>query len=83
MCTQKTFRLVTHPKISLGQACLTWMFFRGKLPKKKMHLIGMGTLLILLSFGPGYHHPPGQDIIIHPLEKMNFVRSFFICRVLV
>jgi hypothetical protein len=24
-----------------------------------MHLIGMSTLLILLSLGPGYHHPPG------------------------
>jgi hypothetical protein len=25
--------------------------------KKKMHLIGMDTLLILLSLEPGYHHP--------------------------
>jgi hypothetical protein len=32
------------------------------LPKKKMHLVGMNTLLILLSLGPGYHHPRGQDI---------------------
>jgi hypothetical protein len=24
-----------------------------------MHLIGMSTLLILLSLGPGYHHPLG------------------------
>jgi hypothetical protein len=23
-----------------------------------MHLVGMSTLLILLSLGPGYHHPP-------------------------
>jgi hypothetical protein len=29
------------------------------LPKKKMHLAGMSTLLILLSLGLGYHHPPG------------------------
>jgi hypothetical protein len=28
-----------------------------------MHLFGMHTLLILLSLGPGYHHPRGQDII--------------------
>jgi hypothetical protein len=26
-----------------------------------MHLVGMVTLLILLSLGPGYHHPRGQD----------------------
>jgi hypothetical protein len=32
------------------------------LPKKKMHLVGMDTLLILLSLGPGNHHPRGQDI---------------------
>jgi hypothetical protein len=32
------------------------------LPKKKMHLVCMDTLLILLSLGPGYHHPRGQDI---------------------
>jgi hypothetical protein len=31
-------------------------------PKKKMHLVGMNTLLILLSLGPGNHHPRGQDI---------------------
>jgi hypothetical protein len=38
------------------------MFFRDRLPKKKMHLVGMNTLLILLSLGLGYHHPRGQDI---------------------
>jgi hypothetical protein len=27
-----------------------------------MHLVGMYTLLILLSLGPGNHHPKGQDI---------------------
>jgi hypothetical protein len=27
-----------------------------------MHLIGIDTLLILLSLGPGHHHPRGQDI---------------------
>jgi hypothetical protein len=29
-------------------------FFRDRLPKKKMHLVDMITLLILLSLGPGY-----------------------------
>jgi hypothetical protein len=27
-----------------------------------MRLVGMDTLLILLSLGPGNHHPRGQDI---------------------
>jgi hypothetical protein len=27
-----------------------------------MHLVGMNTLLILLSLGPVYHHPRGHDI---------------------
>jgi hypothetical protein len=31
-----------------------------------MHLVGMDTLLVLLSLGPGSHHPRGQDITIHP-----------------
>jgi hypothetical protein len=26
-----------------------------------MHLIGMNTLLILLSLRSGYHHPPGPE----------------------
>jgi hypothetical protein len=34
-----------------------------------MHLVGMDTLLILLSLGPEYHHPRGQDITIHPLRR--------------
>jgi hypothetical protein len=55
---KKTFWSVIDPKISLGQARLTWMFFRRRLLKRKMHLIGMSTILILLSLGPGYHHPP-------------------------
>jgi hypothetical protein len=54
---------VGHPsQIAPSQARLTWRFFRDRLPKKKMHLIGMNTLLILLSIGPGNHHPRGQDI---------------------
>jgi hypothetical protein len=31
------------------------MFFRDRLPKKKMHLVGMSNVLILLSLGSGYH----------------------------
>jgi hypothetical protein len=27
-----------------------------------MHLVGMSTLSILLSLGPGYHHHRGKDI---------------------
>jgi hypothetical protein len=69
MRTRENF-LVSHPsQISPSQARLTWRFFRDRLPKKKMHLIGMDTLLILLSLGPGNHHPRGQDITIHPLRR--------------
>jgi hypothetical protein len=57
MCNQENF-LVGHPsQIAPSQAHLTWRFFRDRLPKKKMHLVGMNTLLILLSLGPGYHIP--------------------------
>jgi hypothetical protein len=49
---------VGHPsQIAPNQAHLTWRFFRDRLQKKKMHLIGMNTLLILLSHGPGYPIP--------------------------
>jgi hypothetical protein len=34
-------------------------FFQDRLPKKKMRLVGISTLLILLSLGPRYHHPSG------------------------
>jgi hypothetical protein len=58
MRTRENFP-VGHPsQIAPSQARLTWRFFRDRLPKKKMHLIGMNTLLILLSLGPGYHNPP-------------------------
>jgi hypothetical protein len=50
--------LVDHPsQIAPSQAHLTWSFFQDRLPKKKMHLVGMDTLLILLSLGPENHHP--------------------------
>jgi hypothetical protein len=62
MHTQENF-LVGHPsQIDPSQARLTWRFFRARLLKKKMHLVGMDTLLILLSLGLGYHHPRGHDI---------------------
>jgi hypothetical protein len=62
---------VGHPsQIAPSQTRLTWRFFRARLPKKKMHLVGMDTLLILLSLGPGYHHPRGYDITIHPLRRL-------------
>ena len=57
MRTQENFS-VDHPsQIAPSQARLTWRFFRDRLPKKKMHLVGMDTLLILLSLGPGHNHP--------------------------
>jgi hypothetical protein len=34
-----------------------------------MHLVGMDTLLILLSLGPGHHHPRGQDITLHHIQS--------------
>jgi hypothetical protein len=69
MHTRENF-LVGHPsQIDPSQAHLTWGFFQDRLPKKKMHLIDMSTLLILLSLGSGYRHPRGQDITIHPLRR--------------
>jgi hypothetical protein len=57
MRTRENFP-VGHPsQIAPSQALLTWRFFRDRLPKKKMHLVGMDTLLILLSLGPGYPIP--------------------------
>jgi hypothetical protein len=70
MRTQKNFS-VGHPsQIAPSQARLTWRFFRARLPKKKTYLVGMDTILILLILGPGYHHPRGQDITIHPLRRL-------------
>jgi hypothetical protein len=62
MRTRENFP-VGHPsQIGSSHARLTWRFFRDRLLKKKIHLIGMDTLLILLSLGSVYHHPRGQDI---------------------
>jgi hypothetical protein len=72
MCTRENF-LVGHPsQIALSQARLTWRFFQDRLPKK-MHFVDMDTLLILLSLGPGYHHPKSQDITIQ--QSAMVVRS--------
>jgi hypothetical protein len=62
MRTRENFPIGHPSQIAPSQARLTWRFFRDRLLKQKMHLVGMGTLLILLSFGPGHHHPRGQDI---------------------
>jgi hypothetical protein len=57
MRTQENFP-VGHPsEIAPNQARLTWRFFQDRLPKKKMHLIDMNTLLILLRLEPGYPIP--------------------------
>jgi hypothetical protein len=40
------------PQVLALIPCLTWRFFFDRLLKKKMHLVGMDTLLILLSLGP-------------------------------
>jgi hypothetical protein len=79
MRTQENFP-VGHPsQIAPSQAHLTLRFFRDMLPKKKMHLVGMITLLILLSLRPGYHHPRGQDITNPPpLEDRRPRRSTLI-----
>jgi hypothetical protein len=59
MRTRENFS-VGHPsQIAPSQARLTWRFFRDRLPKKKIHLIGIDTLLILLSLGQGHYHPRG------------------------
>jgi hypothetical protein len=66
MRTRENFP-VGHPsQIAPIQARLTWRYFRDRLPKKKTHLVGMDTLLILLILGSGYHHHRGQDITLTP-----------------
>jgi hypothetical protein len=61
MHTQENF-LEGHPsQIAQSQERLTWRFFRARLPKKKMHLVGMDTVLSILSLGPG-HPIPGARI---------------------
>jgi hypothetical protein len=60
---------VGHPsQIAPSQARLTWRFFRDRLPKKKMHLVGMITLLILLNLWPEYHHPKRRCTFLKKLS---------------
>jgi hypothetical protein len=69
MRTRENFP-VGHPsQIAPSQAHLTWRFFRDRLPKKKMHLVGMDTLLILLSLGPGYPIPGSRISQSTPLRR--------------
>jgi hypothetical protein len=76
MRTRENFS-ASHPsQIAPSQARLIWRFFRDSLPKKKMHLVDMSTLLILLSIGPGYHHPQGSGYHnLPPLEDRRLRRS--------
>jgi hypothetical protein len=57
MCTRENFPVGHSSQIAPSQARLTWRSFRDRLSKKKMHIVDMSTLSILLSLGPGYHHP--------------------------
>jgi hypothetical protein len=67
---------VGHPsQIAPSQARLTWRFFRHRLPKKKMHLICMNTLLILLILGPRYPIPGARISQSTPLEDRRPRRS--------
>jgi hypothetical protein len=59
LCTHgKTFQLVTHPEISLGQVCLTLEFFICGFFKKKVYLNDMNILSIILSLKSECHNPP-------------------------
>jgi hypothetical protein len=46
-------------------------FFRDRLPKKKMQLVGISTLLILLSLGPGYHIDEMSGICLPHLSFLH------------
>ena len=79
MRTRENFP-VGHPsQIAPSQARLTWRFFRDRLPKKKMHLVGMITLLILLSLGPG-HPIPGARISHPPFIASKFSNFLHLTR---
>jgi hypothetical protein len=71
MCTRENFSVGHLSQIAPSQARLTWRFFRDRLPKKKMHLVGMITLLILLSLGPG-HLIPGARISHRPCVQLIY-----------
>jgi hypothetical protein len=75
MRTRENFS-VGHPsQIAPSQARLTWRFFQDRLPKKKMHLVGMITLLNLLSLGLGHPIPGVRISQSTPLEDRHPHRS--------
>jgi hypothetical protein len=75
MRTRENFP-VGHPsQIAPSQARLTWRFFRDRLPKKKMHLIGMITLLILLSLGLGHPIPGARISHLLPQNLPSHLRT--------
>jgi hypothetical protein len=75
MRTRENFP-VGHPsQIAPSQARLTWRFFQDRLPKKKMHLVDMITLLILLSLGPGHPILGARISQSTPLEDRRPRRS--------
>jgi hypothetical protein len=71
MRTRENYPAGHSSQIAPSQARLTCRFFRDRLPKKKIHLVGMDTLLILLSLGPGNHHPRGQDITTCTISELT------------
>jgi hypothetical protein len=71
--TRENFPVGHSSQIAPIQARLTWRLFWDRLPKKNIHLVGMDTLLILLSLGPRYHHPRGQDIIMWPVKTSSII----------
>jgi hypothetical protein len=73
MRTPENFPIGHSSQIALSQARLTWRFFRDRLPKKKMHLVGMDTLLILLTLGLGYPIPGAR--ISHQLRYSGQVTT--------
>jgi hypothetical protein len=67
MCGNRSWHTYAmHPALPYRNGCDTYPrqlpVFRDRLPKKKMHLVDMDTLLIILSLGPGYPIHQGQDI---------------------
>jgi hypothetical protein len=62
MHTQENFPVGYSSQIASSQAHLTCSFLRDRLLKKKIHLVGMDTILIVLSLESRYHHYMGQDI---------------------
>jgi hypothetical protein len=69
MRTRENFLVGHASQIAPSQAHLTWRFFWDRLPKKKMHLVDMITLLILLSLRPGYNHLLGPGYHNPPLRR--------------